>query len=161
MISLLLSLLSSPYSFEVKRGPSLEVVSSMRVNDQVDTTTYGATLRLSFISASEKDAFISPELSASFDWIPNHKNLQPKSRQIGDLGIFAYEIYNPWSFRVGVGSSLEHRADDWKPGLFARAGLGYYFTKRMSAWVDAGQRLLFRSKWSYPIDFGLGLQIVI
>lgn len=139
-------LCSSPYPFEIERGISLEPVVGLSVYDREKPTLPTGGLRLSYFRTDETDAFTTLELSGGFQSLKN-KDL----KKWLEMEAQAYEIFNPWVVRVGIGTGLEHRPGDWSPVLSGRVGLGRFFNSNIGFFLDAiGRMLILKAKFEWP-----------
>lgn len=153
-------LISSPFDFEAKQGLSFEGFVGSNLIDRWDSQTGNLGIRLSYLTPDEKDAFICPEFSVTYQWTLEKETGYPRSKTLLEPAIVFYEIFNPFALRVALAGGIERRHDDWRGLMGIRPGIGYLVFQSMSAWFDISQRIIFRKQNSFPLDISLGTQFV-
>ncbi|MBN8555794.1 MAG: hypothetical protein J0L93_10145 [Deltaproteobacteria bacterium] len=156
-----LSLISAPFSFEVKPGFSLEPVAGYQFSDVSDNAAVMGGARLSFLQPNQRDAFITGELEWMSQTVFTGKQKTPMYKWTAGGSVAFYEIFNPYAFRILVGGGIERRRNSFNPVFTYRAGLGRFFSARCGIFADVGQRLISRTeKDSDPIETSLSAIIV-
>ena len=166
------SLTQANYTYEINRGPSLELGGGSSFNDVQDSAAVQSTARASYSFANMEDAYLSFGLefvhqSFRFDRLDVNGNSGTvvKHKFIGDLSLMFYEFYNPFVFRAGVGAGAERRLARWSPQISYRGGLGWYFTPKLALFGDLAGRYILREMFgqrnidnSLPIEATLSIQ---
>jgi hypothetical protein len=153
-------LIQAPFPFEVKRGFSLEPYLSVSSLDQMDDSAQAVGTRFSYIFSDATDAFFTLEISPQWHHVSS-KTSTVSSRLSFEAMAMAYEIYNPWAMRVGLGGGSERRLSQWNPSLGYRVGMGRYFNRRIALFGDFSQRFIFRDDVASPLELSLSMQFVL
>jgi hypothetical protein len=159
MLILTFALLTSPFAYELKEGPSLEMSLATTFVEAEDPQDLSPTLRLSWMKPSETDSWITGEVWGTASYFPSRT--QPSWKQSSGVNIAFYESYYPYFFRVAFGPGLELRENDWNLMGALRGGLGQSFATDWILTGDLEGRWTKRSAreggWSNPILLSLGL----
>lgn len=154
--SIFLLLTQAPFPFEVNRGFSLEPFGAFSSLDSDDAEGYSFGGRASYVFADQTDAFFTGEISSA--WV---RSLDAgRNKILMEAQVLAYEIYNPWAMRVGLGAGAERRLSEWNPLGVYRIGLGHYVTSRVGIFGDFMGRVIKREKWRNPLEVSVSVQTI-
>lgn len=155
MSGLFLFLLISSASFDIERGPLLELKLGGTFLDEVDDLGVSTGARLSYLFSNPADAFFTLELEGTYDRI---FDTDTKSRWLGGMNFAFYETYSPFAFRFAAGGLFERRNREFSPGFQYRFGLGYYWSPRFGAFIDYSVRSISRDEMSFTNELSASAQ---
>lgn len=164
--------LASPYPFEIKTGVTLEPYAGSALADKHDDVSLASGLRLTYLYFDESDALITGEIQGGVQTVFANDGNKAFYKWMGTGGITFYELFNPVAIRLTLGGGTEYRKSSFNPEIFARLGLGRYFTSRFGAFIDGAYYDIYRKlsqagpagttlharQWQQVIELTLSMQ---
>ena len=157
-------LLISSFEYEIDRGLMLEIKAGGTITDSSDNGALAGGARLSYSLANKKDFYLTSEFDfsyQSFKYELAGQSDKYKTKQIAELNLVVYELFNPYAIRAAVGGGTERRLSKFSPLVDYRVGLGYYLSPDWGIYGDSLGRYIFRQgKDSVALELDLSVQYI-
>jgi len=141
---------TAPYEFEVTSRGFVESKLGSGLLDRRDDISLATGARGGFSVFADRDTMITLEGDYSFHWFRSSdaraasNKFYQKHYLTGSVGF--YEFFNPYAFRLALGSGMERRLDRSSALIEYRGGLGYFLNSRLGFFGDITGRYVFRKR---------------